>query len=59
MCLLVPVKTRATRSLQSLVRKEDERCAGNLLRIHFNAGGKTLAKCDGTSTSISTTSKYQ
>ena len=36
MCLLVPVETRATRSLQSFFRQEDNRCSGNLLQIHFN-----------------------
>ena len=65
MCLLLPVdawkrdprKAKATR-LRSIYRMEDEECSGNLLRIHFD-GGKTLAKCDGTSTKSLTTSKSQ
>ena len=58
MCLLVPVETTATRSLQSLLREEDDDCYGNLLQIHFH-GGTTQAKCDGTSTNSLTTSKSQ
>ena len=65
MCLLLPVdawqrgpsKAKAIR-LQSIYRMEDDQCYGNLLRIHFD-GGKTQAKCDGTSTNSLTTSKSQ
>ena len=56
MCLLVPVETTATRSLQSLLREEDDNCYGNLLQIHFD-GGTIQAKCDGTSTKSLTTSE--
>ena len=65
MCLLLPVdawqreprKAKATR-LQSFYRMEDDQCYGNLLQIHFD-GGKTQAKCDGTSKKSLTTSKSQ
>ena len=65
MCLLVPVDARPCRrrtakaiSLQSFFRKQDDCQAGNLLQIHID-GGKTQAKCDGTSTKSLTTSKSQ
>ncbi|XP_020631416.1 uncharacterized protein LOC110068379 [Orbicella faveolata] len=61
MCLLVPVEARPNRrrtataiSLQSFLRKVDDCQAGNLLQIHFD-GGRTQAKCDGTSTKSLTT----
>ena len=65
MCLVLPVdawqrgrrKAKATR-LQSFYRMEDDQCYGNLLQIHFD-GGKTQAKCDGTSIESLTTSKSQ
>ena len=58
MCLLVPVETTSIRSLQSLLRVEDDDCYGNLLQIHFD-GVTAQAKCDGTSTKNLTTSKSQ
>ena len=58
MCLLVPVETTAIRSLQSLLRVEDDDCYGSLLQIHFN-GATAQAKYDGTSTGSLTTRKSQ
>ena len=65
-CLLVHVDARprwqrstpTTISLQSIQILEEECQAGNLLQIHI-AGSRTQAKCDGTSTKSSTTSKSQ
>ena len=60
MCLLVPADARRRPAkdiyLQSLLRREDPGCYGNLLQIHFD-GGTIQAKCDGTSTKSLTTSK--
>jgi len=65
MCLLVPVgagpnrwRTRTAISLQSLIIKEDNCQAGNLLKIHFD-GDKTPARCDGDSKTDIQTSKSQ
>ena len=65
MCLLVPVDAlplnRGPRPdrLQSIFKRDTDDCqAGNLLQIHFG-GGKTQAKCDGTSTNSSKTSKSE
>jgi len=53
MFLLVPVeaeknrrRTRTAISLQSLIIKEDNCQAGNLLKIYLN-GGRGQARCDG------------
>ena len=65
MCLLIPmdalVLNRGPRPgrLQSFFKRVAKDCqAGNLLQIHFG-GGKTQAKCDGTSTESSKTSKSE
>ena len=60
MCLLVPADVIPAKDiyLQSLVRREDSDCYGNLLQIHFD-GVTTQAKCDGTSTKSLTTSKSE
>ena len=64
MCLLVPVDAWLSRKrarpdrLQSIFKLSKTCQAGNLLQIHFD-GGKTQAKCDGTSTTSSTTSKSE
>ena len=66
MCLLVHVEARPSWqrststpiSLQSFQILQEECQTGNLLQIHIN-GNKTQAKCDGTSTTSSTTSKSQ
>ena len=68
MCLLVPVgaKPRSRKStpieinLQSVYRSQGK-CpvTGTLLQIHFDAGSRTHAKCDGSDTTLVTTSKSQ
>ena len=69
MCLLVPVgaKPRSRKStpieinLQSVYRSKAGKClvTGTLLQIHFDAGSRTHAKCDGSDTTLVTTSKSQ